>query len=200
MKISLTTLLLTAFLFSVSFETNAQKGERKYVFTPEKSSITWTGDRGDDEFSGKLKVKEGYITFNDEEMSQAVIFADVQSIDCKSCGDAEKARDILEYIQSKEFLNVETMDFAVFKMYKSSKVGDGKDRTYRIEGDLTIIGYSNTISIPVVVVEKKKKVYIEGKLSMNRSLWNLNNPKDSEIKEHIEQTIDLYFKLEGEIK
>jgi len=200
MKISLTASLITALLFFFSFQIKAQKGERKYEFTPEKSTITWTGTKGEDKYSGKLNIKEGYIVLNGEKLSQAVLFADVTTIDCKSCGDAETAREILEFIRSKDFLNVQNMDFAVFKMYKASKVAESKDNEYRMEGNLTIIGYSNTISIPVIIVEKKDKIYVEGKLSMNRALWNLNNPKDSERTVQIDQTIELYFNLEGEIK
>lgn len=92
------------------------------------------------------------------------------------------------------------MDFATFKLYKASKMEDSKNGNYRIEGNLTIIAYSNVISLPVTILEKKDKIYLEGKMSINRSLWKLNDPKNSEESEHIGQTIDLFLNFEGELK
>lgn len=200
MKSSLTVFLISVYLIFNSQFIQAQKGKRNYEFTPEKSTITWVGNKGEEKYSGKLKLKSGYLSLNNEELTQVVVFADVQSIDCKTCGDAESAKKLLEFMRSAEFLNVQTMDFAVFKMYKSSKIENTEDGSYRVQGVLTIIGYSNEISIPVTIIEKKKKVYVEGRLSMNRALWNLNNPTDSEVTEHIDLTIELFLKLEGEIK
>jgi polyisoprenoid-binding protein YceI len=178
----------------------AQDKERTYEFDLDKSTITWVGRKADQKFSGSMKLQSGYITFNDAELTQAVIFADVQSINCKDCGNQENASDILEYVKSKDFLNVSNMDFATFKLYKASKIEDSKDGNYRIEGNLTIIAYSNVISMPVTILEKKDKIFLEGKLSMNRSLWKLNDPKNSDPSTHIGQTIDLYLNFEGEKK
>lgn len=179
--------------------TSAQKGERNYDFSVEKSIITWVAKKGDDKYTGSMKIKNGYIIFNDGELQQAVLFANVQSIDCKECGSQEDAQKIMEFVKSANFLNTKNMDYATFKLFKSSKLENSKDGNYRIEGNLTIIGYSNTVSMPVMILEKKDKVYLEGKISLNRTLWKLNDPDNSEM-EHIGHTIELYLNLEGELK
>ena len=176
----------------------AQKGERKYLLDESKSSVNWSSTRGDENYSGKFKIKEGYVSFNDDELTQAVVFVNAQSLECKNCGDQESSKKMLEYARSAEFLNVQVMDFAVFKMYKSEKIENEDDYNYRIEGQLTIIAYAQTVSLPVVIEEKKGKISIEGKLSINRSLWHLENPSDGNPELYLDQTIDLYITLVGE--
>lgn len=195
-------ILFIATFISILFTSNptsGQKGERNYEFSVEKSVITWLARKGELKYSGSMKIKNGYIIFNNDELQQAVLFANARSIDCKECGSQEDAEKIMEFVKSANFLNTKNMDYATFKLYKSSKLENSKDGNYRIEGNLTIIGYSNTVSMPVMILEKKDKIYLEGKISLNRTLWNLNDPEDTE-KEHIGHTIELYLNLEGELK
>ena len=178
--------------------TYAQKGERNYKFSVEKSLITWIAKKGEVKYSGSMKIKDGYIIFNNDDLQQAVLFANVQSIDCKECGSQEDAAKIMEFVRSSNFLNTKNMDYASFKLFKASKLENSKDGNYRIEGNLTIIGYSNTVGMAVMISEKKDKIYLEGKISLNRTLWKLNDPENSEI-EHIGHTVELFLNLEGEL-
>ena len=176
----------------------AQKGEISYELSKEKSSLTWSARNQQQKFSGKMKIKEGKIVMKDKELSQAVLFVNAQSFICSDCGDPETAKKLSEFVKSSDFLNSEAMDFAVFKMYKSESIDNSKDGNYRIEGALTIKGYSNNISLPVMLLEKKDKIYIEGSVTLNRSLWHLDNPKDYDPNAVIDQTVELFFNLEGE--
>ncbi len=191
--------LLALLFFLKPLTTNAQEGERNYELSTEKSKITWKGQRGDEPFSGKLKIREGYIQLKDDDLTQTVVFADMGSIDCKSCGDQETSEDIMIYARSKRFLNVDVMSFATFKMFKSEKYKGEDDYDYQIEGQLTIIGYSQTITIPVSVKEKKGKIYAQGDFTLNRALWNLNNPTIENPELYMDQTIMLNIYLEGDL-
>ena len=177
-----------------------QRGDKSYKLSTEKSSLTWVARNPDQKFSGTFKIKEGNVVLGEKELKEAVLFVDAQSFSCSDCGNRETAEKLTEFVKSKEFLNSSAMDFAVFKMYKSESMENSKDGNYRMEGALTIIGYTNNISLPVMILEKKDKIYVEGKITLNRSLWHLNNPKDYDPKTLIDQTIELYINLEGEKK
>lgn len=200
MRTILFNLVLIVLTLNVNNRAYSQEENRRYELLPEKSKFTWVGHKEEKSFSGTFSLKSGYIEFEDEELTQAVVFADMSTIKCDDCGEQEEARKLMEFVKSNAFLNVDNMDFSVFKMYKSAKMPDSKDGNYRLEGALTIIGYTNNISLPVMVLEKKEKVYVEGKITMNRSLWKLNNPAEGKPEDYIGQTIELYVNLEGEKK
>ena len=193
---SLTLIFLNIQLYSQEIKID----ERNYELSIEKSSISWVARNETEKFSGTLKIKEGAVTLIGDELQKAIVFANISSINCKECGDSELSQKILKYILSPEFLDAQKMDFAVFKMYQSSVLHNSKDGNFRVEGALTIKGYSNNISLPATILEKKKKIYLDGSFTMNRSLWELSNPKDSEQKNLIGQTIEIYIHLEGELK
>jgi polyisoprenoid-binding protein YceI len=200
MKISIILVAFSAVLFLRPSQVMAQNDLRNYELDEAKSIVTWSAKLENEKFSGQFKIKNGYLNFAEKELSEGVVFVNTQSITCKECRDSETARKILEFITSDDFLKSQKMDFAVFKMYKSDILENSKDGNYRIEGALTIIGYSNTISLPVTILEKKGRVYLDGKLTINRALWELNNPKGSNPEQHIGQTIELYIHLEGALK
>ena len=200
MKSYIVSAVLFIFLLNISIDSDAQSDDRQYELIPEKSVITWVAKNEATKFTGTIKIKNGYLNFNQEMLSEAVVFANCKSITCTDCGKTETAKKLTDFIRSSEFLNVDNMDYAVFKMNKATVIENSKDGNFRLDGELTIIGYSNVISINVTISEKKDHVYVEGKLSLNRALWHLNNPSDEDQKSAIEQTIDLYLNLEGELK
>lgn len=183
----------------ISHSAHPQDAERNFELAADRSSVTWKAAKGKESYEGKIRLKSGYVTMKDNQLSQLVVFADCQSITCQKCGDAENASKIMEFVKSPAFLNVQNMDFAVFKMYKSEATGKEGDGKFNVEGNLTIIGYSNTISLPVTIAEKKGKLYGEAVFKFNRTLWNLND-NVADRKEAIDPVISLYIHLEGDPK
>ena len=190
--------VLTLLFLSAGY--SFQEGEKNYILDSGKSKIIWKAKKGANVFSGQLKIREGFLLMNQDQIEQAVIYANTQSIDCRSCGDREKAEDILTYVQSEEFLNIKKIDFAVFKLFRAEKSTGAQSGNYTVEGSLTIIGYTNNISLPVNVSVKKDRVFINGSVSLNRDLWNLKNPVEGKAQDYMDQTIELIINLEGQLK
>lgn len=200
MKSPLITLAIFTLIFGIRPDTQAQNDERYYELNPEKCKIIWTAKEEKTKFTGSLDIKSGYIKFIKDKLTEAVVYADAKSIQCTDCVDGETAAKIMEFVRSAKFLNVENMDYAVFKLGQAFPMKGENGNEFQVNGELTIIGYSNKIAMPVSIVEDEKNIRLEAKVGINRALWNLKNPTDGERKTYIDQTIGLQINLEGKLK
>jgi polyisoprenoid-binding protein YceI len=190
------TLLSILIISTVSL---AQKTEVRYNLSSKESQINWMAKDANSEYSGSMKVKNGYVTLKDKKVTSAVVFVDSKSFECTKCGSAENAQKLTEFIKSSKFLNTDNMDYAVFKMYESKPLENSKDGNYFIKGNLSIIAFSNEISFPVFMEVKKGKLIIEGSFPINRDIWNLKNPVEKdETVYSMESKIVLSFTLKSE--
>ena len=65
-------------------------------------------------------------------------------------------------------------------MLKSNSLKDSKEGNYFIEGQLTIKGYSNAVSFPILMEIKGEQLFATASVPLNRSLWELKEPLNEE--------------------
>jgi polyisoprenoid-binding protein YceI len=95
-------------------------------------------------FYGRFNQIEGRITFDEADPTSFVLDVEikVESIDTN-----DQRRD--EHLKGPDFFNAKQYKTITFK---STKVKQGKDKKYRVTGDLTLHGVTKSITVDVVHV------------------------------------------------
>ncbi len=114
----------------------------------QSSSIKWIGKKVTGEHSGTINVKEGFLTFEGNELTGGKVVVDMQSIVCTDL-DAESGAKLIGHLKSEDFFGVEKHPTATFVI--TNVVSRGKPGDYKVTGDLQIKGtkHSETFNAQV---------------------------------------------------
>lgn len=177
MKKLLTTI---AILTAITTITNAQTFSLNTI----KSSAEWTGysEVGEYAQSGSIDLKNGSLELTGKTIKNAEI-----TFDTKSIKHSDKKLD--KHLKEKDFFYVKRYPTAIFRL---SKINDGI-----ATGKLTMRGKTNEISFPVKVKYNEGKVSVNGKATVDRTLFDIKYNSSSYFQDlgnyAIKNTFDLAF-------
>jgi len=124
----------------------------QFNIEPDLSTIYWTGSKPAGEHKGKIKIKSGEITFNNDTLVSGKFSIDMNSISVLDLTGEEK-KDLENHlkgnIQGKEdhFFNVKKYPDALFIIKSANKETD----FYSIYGELIMKGISNPIKFKATI-------------------------------------------------
>ncbi|MEM7163631.1 MAG: YceI family protein [Bacteroidota bacterium] len=133
----------------------------------ERSVIKWVGKKVTGEHSGTINVKEGYLTFEGEELIGGKVVVDMNSIVCSDL-DAESGAKLVGHLKSDDFFGVDKHPTATFVITNVASRGETGD--YKVTGELQIKGIKKTQKVNARVgAGKGAKVNI----TIDRSDFNI---------------------------
>jgi polyisoprenoid-binding protein YceI len=103
------------------------------------SKVTWKGYKVTGEHEGTITLKEGTLTFNGKELVGGNFTMDMTTITVTDLEGGSKGK-LEGHLKSDDFFGVEKHQTATFKINSA----EGKDGNYKVTGDLTIKGITNT--------------------------------------------------------
>ena len=176
------TILFFTFLYVSALPLFAQR----YVADAKQSKFTWTGysEVGSYTPSGTLQLQQGILDITGTQISRGRIDMDMRTIQHENS-------KMQEHLRSEDFFNAPAFPTATFVIQQMSGT--------QISGQLTIKGVTKPISFPVVVTKEGGELRIQGKVTIDRTLYGIKYNSSSFFSGlgdyAIKNTFDLSFDI-----
>lgn len=113
-----------------------------------ESQVNWKGYKVTGQHEGTINLKEGSLTFTDNQLTGGNFVIDMTTINSTDVSGGTK--DKLDgHLKSDDFFGVEKFPTASLKITKVS----GKNKSYKVTGDLTIKGITNSTTFDLKIVD-----------------------------------------------
>ena len=183
--------LLLIVFGSYSFTTVLNK---KIDINVDKSNLHWKGFKVTGSHEGNLKFESGTLTFTEDgKLVDGTFIIDMKSMECTDLEGEYKAK-LDGHLKSKDFFGTNEHPSATLQ-FKEITVS-GKN-SYRIKGDLTIKGITNSIEFDFSIYGKKATAT----LKIDRTKYDIkygsssffDGLKDKAIYDDFDIKVDLEF-------
>lgn len=138
----------------------------KYNVNTTASNIIWKGYKVTGEHSGNVKLKNGSLDLTDGKLTGGSFEVDMTSITCTDM-QGEYGDKLVGHLKSEDFFGVEKYPTAKFVITKA--IPTDTKGNYKIVGNLTIKWTTKEVKFNAFVSEKDGIVNASGKLSIDRS-------------------------------
>ncbi len=170
------TMTIAATVLAASLFAGNGEGEKTSMkVNTEKSTIFWTGKKVTGEHTGTLKLDNGMVTIEDGKPVAAEMTLKMASIEVTDIEDPDTNGKLVGHLHSPDFFGTEAHPTGIFKSTSFAPIAGAKDReaNYTVKGTLTLKGISQEIEFPVFVSTKGKKLVANGKMSIDRTKWDI---------------------------
>lgn len=154
-------LTLVVALVAISVLATAQT----FVANTAKSEIKWTGKKVTGEHFGKVELKNGQFSLENNKVSEGKFVIDMTSITCDDL-EGEWNEKLVGHLKSDDFFGVDNHPEATLVVNSSSK---WKNDKATLKGDLTIKG----ITKPIEFEASKNGNQFTAVLTIDRTLYNV---------------------------
>ena len=186
---NLTAIVLVAFVTLSFTTTNVDKKEVKI----ENSKVVWKGYKVTGSHEGTIALKSGQLNFDDDKLTGGEFTIDMSTITATDLEGEYKGK-LEGHLKSDDFFGIEKYPTAslVFTKVKST----GKN-SYKVTGDLTIKGKTNSVTLNVSIYGNKANAT----LKVDRSKFDIrygstsffDGLKDKAIYDEFDLIVDLEF-------
>lgn len=140
-------ILLASLVGFIGLFTNPGEITTKNVNIKE-STVLWTGHKVLGKHNGTIGIKSGSLDFEKDQLVGGEFVIDMSSIAVSDL-EGEQARNLAGHLGSPDFFNIGEFPTANFKITKVTS--RGTEGHYKIMGDLTIKGITNSISFNTII-------------------------------------------------
>ncbi len=134
------------------------------------SNIVWKGYKVTGEHTGTVKLKNGNLQFTDGSLSGGSFEVDMNSITCADL-EGEWAGKLVGHLKSDDFFGVAKYPTAKFVITRA--IAQDTKGNYKVIGNLTIKETTKEIKFPVNITEKDGMATATGKMTIDRSEFNV---------------------------
>ena len=164
-------------LFMSVISLNAQQQSIK--LNEEESKVKWVGKKPTGEHNGYVKLSEGELKVNKNEVTGGSFTIDMNSITNVDLKDEGSNNKLVTHLKSGDFFDVEkfpTAKFVITKIEKQKNTAqEPLKTTHRVEGDLTIKGITKKVSFDASInLLNGKFTASTPEFTINRTEWNVN--------------------------
>lgn len=162
------------------------------------SILKWNATKVTGAHNGTVKLKSGKIALNKGAITGGDFEIDMTTLDNEDI-PAGKTRDkLVGHLKSDDFFGVEKFPTAQFKITKVKAFPKPKPdgSTHNISGKLTIKGITHPVAFPAVIKLEKGKAEANGKVSLDRTKWDIRYGSKKFIKDIGDKAIHDNFDVE----
>ena len=141
------TFVLALIAFAAFSFTNPVKEVKTYAVDASKSTVKGVAKKVTGQNDGIVTMKEGNLEYTDGMLSGGSFVVDMTSIAVKDL-KGNMAGKLEGHLKSADFFDVENHPTATFTITKV--VPRGVKGEYKVEGDLTVKGITESIKVPIV--------------------------------------------------
>ncbi len=161
-------LIATIALTSLSaFAANKEAKAEKVEADASTSKVVWVGKKVTGQHTGEVKVTNGFLNFEKNALKGGEFEVDMSSITNTDIGDKEMHDKLLGHLSSPDFFN--TAEFKTSKLVIKSVKKEKAANTYKVTGDLTIKGKSNSVTFDAVATKEQAT----GKIVFDRTKYDI---------------------------
>ena len=169
--------ILFSFLFMLSFTLQstivsvlgASGKKNSFTIDTKKSKIKWTGQKLTENHKGTIKVKQGKIKKKGNSF-EGFILIDMNSIACEDIKNPKDNKKLVGHLKSDDFFHVKKYKISKLEITSTKKVSKDK---YIISGKITIRGKTEKVSFPAQITFSKKSFKTKGKLTIDRTKFDV---------------------------
>ncbi|MDQ5901528.1 MAG: hypothetical protein QG580_243 [Patescibacteria group bacterium] len=166
-----------------------------FVFNKEDANIKWIGGKKiivDYFDTGKIDIKSGFINMESGKVSGGEIVFDMNSLAAITTGKGDGQDGLTRHLKSADFFETETYPEAKYIVKSVEKSGD----KYILNGELTLKGQTNELSVNADVKTDSGNVILAGVAEVDRSKWNVRFGSESFFDNLGDNVIKDIFTLE----
>ena len=141
-----------------------------YTVNASKSSLHWKARKVTGEHMGTVKFNEGALTFDGSKLTGGRFTFDMNSIVCTDLTDQEYNAKLIGHLKSDDFFSTAKHPISSFIITKVTPKGAN---TYLVTGNMTIKGITNAVSFPVTVKQTATTVEADGKVTLDRTKYDI---------------------------
>ena len=134
------------------------------------STIAWTGHKVTGKHTGVVKVKSGNLNWDGGKLTGGTFEIDMNSITCTDL-EGEYAGKLVGHLKSDDFFGVAKYPTAKFVITKA--IPQDTKGNYKIVGNLTIKEKTNEVKFAAAVSESNGTVNASGKITVDRSEYDV---------------------------
>jgi len=186
---NITAILLVAFM---TFSFTTIDGEKKEIKV-ENSKVVWKGYKVTGSHEGTIAIKSGYLNFNKDKLTGGAFVIDMSTITNTDLEGEYKGK-LEGHLKSDDFFGVDKYPTASLILTKIKPTGKN---SYKVTGDLTIKGITETVSFDLSVYGNKANA----SLKIDRTKFDVrygstsffDGLKDKAIYDEFDLVVDLEF-------
>tara|TARA_R110002073_G_scaffold17446_5_gene65687 strand:+ start:10517 stop:11095 length:579 start_codon:yes stop_codon:yes gene_type:complete len=186
---NITAILLVVFM---TFSFTTIDGEKKEIKV-ENSKVVWKGYKVTGSHEGTIAIKSGYLNFNEDKLTGGAFVIGMSTITNTDLEGEYKGK-LEGHLKSDDFFGVDKYPTASLIFTKIKPTGKN---SYKVTGDLTIKGITETVSFDLSVYGNKANA----SLKVDRSKFDVrygstsffDGLKDKAIYDEFDLVVDLEF-------
>jgi polyisoprenoid-binding protein YceI len=148
----------------------AAKVPSTYKVDTNASVGVWTGYKVTGKHTGAVKIKNGMLTTDGGMLTGGSFDIDMNSITCTDL-ESDKAGNLVGHLTSDDFFGVKTYPTATFVITKA--IAQDTKGNYKILGNLTLKGITKEVKFFANFAEANGMVNASGKITIDRSEYNV---------------------------
>ena len=158
-----------------------------------ESQIRWEASKVTGTHWGYVPLKNATLDYAGGKIKGGSFDMDMVNLTVEDLTDAKSKNSLTGHLKSDDFFSVEKFNTATFKITEA-KSSNGKD--YTITGTLTIKGIAQKVSFPAVVAVAGKKVTATGKITFDRTKFDIKYRSGSYFEDLADKMIYDEVKLD----
>ena len=148
----------------------AATSQVNYNVDIKSSNIVWKGYKVTGEHTGNVKLQNGTLLFTDGKLTGGSFEVDMNSITCTD-QEGEWAAKLVGHLKSDDFFGVAKYPASKFVITRA--IPQDTKGNYKVIGNLTIKETTKEIKFPVNLTETNGVVTATGKMTIDRSEYNV---------------------------
>ena len=176
-----------------------------YAINTETSTITWIGSKPNGKHNGVIKLTEGSLSIEDNQITGGKVIIDMNSLACIDLvDDEENANKLIRHLKSADFFDVATHPTAEFvitsvETYQATDSVKIKEEfesefqptasnehivenpTHKITGNLILRGTALSIAFPAKITTTETSVKASAKFNIDRTLWGVTYGDETSV-------------------
>lgn len=181
-----------ALLSSVSLHVG---NENYAVIDTNESVVTWKGWNvfSPNSHSGYVYLSKGELMIENGQLTGGTVEINMNTIEDKDHG---RNNNLINHLKDPDFFEVKKYPFSTIAITKVASKNAGEKE---ITGNLTIKGITNVVSFPVKMEIKNGIVKANGRLVIDRTLWNVRYKSgkfyDNLANQTMSDSIEFHMKI-----
>ena len=207
---------ITVFLMSCNSNQSAEQAEtgeakkvtetegKEYSIEPGSSVVNWRGTKVGGEHYGYVDISEGEVKVDDNMVTGGKIVIDLNSIVDEDIENESMNARLVGHLKSEDFFYTQEYPEAVFEItsieeFNGEAMGD-VNPNYRVTGNLTMRGKTNSISFPAKIEISDSKITAKtNEFSIDRTKWDVNFKSRTVFAEFKDDYIDDLMNLQFDV-
>lgn len=141
----------------------------------EQSVVKWRGTemRGSDSHEGILKLREGFLEFEDDRLTGGYFIADMHSITVTDIPESDPVprRYLTEHLESEDFFYVEKYPIAGFEITQTRELEGDR---FRITGNLSVRDVTRAVEFTATKESSGSSLRYTASFTIDRFAYNIS--------------------------